>query len=79
MRTLTDLLAVQFPNAKFDSSDLSLAVNSFPEWDSMGHLNFLLLVEAEYAIQFSDEEFAELKTLKDLSCTLLAKGVSGAS
>lgn len=79
MRPLTDLLLVQFPNGKFDPNDPSLSVNSFPQWDSTGHFNFLLLIEEEYAIQFSDEELAELKTLNAIASSLRSKGVSGAS
>lgn len=77
MNTLVDLLQVQFPNVEFDASDNALGVNAFSEWDSVGHLNYLLLVEEEYNIQFSDDEMAEMKTLQEIAGALSAKGISG--
>jgi len=77
MKTLVDLLKTQFPNVKFDAGNNTLGVNAFAEWDSIGHLNYLLLVEEEYNIQFSDDEMAEMKTLQEVSEVLSAKGIAG--
>jgi len=35
-------------------------LNSVPGWDSAGHLNLIMAVEAEYDIEFDPDEFAAL-------------------
>lgn len=73
---LTDLLRQIFPLAAFDDADPSLGVGSFAEWDSLGHFNFLLLVEETFGLQFSVDEITELKTLSQIRENLAAKGVA---
>lgn len=72
---LTDLLRQLFPASAFDEQDPSLGVGSFTEWDSLGHFNFLLLVEETYGLQFSVDEITELKTLAQIRDNLAARGV----
>jgi acyl carrier protein len=33
------------------------------EWDSVGHLNLVLAIEAEFGVQFSPDEMAELTSV----------------
>ncbi len=73
---LTRLLKEQFPNAQIQIPEESLSVGSFPEWDSLGHFNYLLLVEQHYGIRFSVEEMSELKSLLDISKALASKEVA---
>lgn len=73
---LTDLLHQLFPGAAFDESDPGLGVGSFAEWDSLGHFNFLLLVEETFGLQFSVDEITELKTLSQVRENLAAKGIA---
>ncbi|MBI5524063.1 MAG: acyl carrier protein [Desulfarculus sp.] len=72
---LTDLLRQLFPAAVFDGQDPTLGVGSFAEWDSLGHFNFLLLVEETFGLQFSVDEITELKTLAQIRENLAARGV----
>jgi acyl carrier protein len=72
---LTKLLKQQFPNSVFDESDSNLSVGAFPEWDSLAHMNFLMLVEEDFGIRFSMEEMSELKNLKQIDEALAAKGI----
>jgi acyl carrier protein len=72
---LRALLQQQFPDAAIpDGTDL--AVGSFPAWDSLGHFNFLMLVEESYDVRFSVDEMAELKGLPEIAGALAARGVS---
>lgn len=64
--TLTDLLRKQFPNSDIPDASGDLAIGSFPEWDSLAHFNFMLLVEENYDVRFSIEEMGELKSLKEI-------------
>ena len=73
---MNDLIALahqQFPQASINAQS---ALGSFPEWDSLGHFNLLLLVEQHYAVRFEPHELAELKSLADIQQALLRKGVS---
>lgn len=73
---MNDLIALahqQFPQASVNAQS---ALCSFPEWDSLGHFNLLLLVEQHYAVRFEPQELAELKSLTDIQQALLRKGVA---
>ncbi|CAJ1769935.1 acyl carrier protein [Aeromonas dhakensis] len=73
---MNDLIALahqQFPQASINAQS---ALGSFPEWDSLGHFNLLLLVEQHYAVRFEPQELAELKSLADIQQALLSKGVA---
>ncbi len=76
MPTLHDrLVAVlrrQFPTAAFDDSMPDLALGAFPQWDSLGHFNFLMAVEEEFDTRFSMEEIGELKSLDAIAAALAA-------
>jgi acyl carrier protein len=73
---LIALLQQQFPKAAIPSMD-SLAVGSFPEWDSLGHFNYLMLVEETFDVRFSVDEMAELKGLDQIAAALKSRGVEG--
>lgn len=73
---MNDLIALahqQFPQASINAQS---ALGSFPEWDSLGHFNLLLLVEQHYAVRFEPHELAELKSLADIQQALLRKGLA---
>ncbi|MBL0676316.1 acyl carrier protein [Aeromonas dhakensis] len=73
---MNDLIALahqQFPQASINAQS---ALGSFPEWDSLGHFNLLLLVEQHYAVRFEPQELAELKSLTDIQQALQSKGVA---
>ncbi|ELM3718321.1 TPA: acyl carrier protein [Aeromonas hydrophila] len=73
---MNDLIALahqQFPQASVNAQS---ALGSFPEWDSLGHFNLLLLVEQHYAVRFEPHELAELKSLADIQQALQSKGVA---
>jgi acyl carrier protein len=75
MPTLHDrLIAVlrqQFPTAVFEDAP-GLALGAFPQWDSLGHFNFLMAVEEAFDTRFSLEEISELKSLDAIEAALAA-------
>lgn len=73
MNELISLVRQQFPQASINEQS---ALGSFPEWDSLGHFNLLLLIEQHYAVRFEPDELAELKSLDDIRQALLRKGVA---
>jgi len=71
---LEDLLQQQFPRASFGTSD-DLAIGSFPEWTSLAHFNFLLLIEEHYGVRFTVDEMSEMKSLREIKSRLAAAGI----
>jgi acyl carrier protein len=43
-----------------------LPLDSFPEWDSLAHLNFIALLNKEYNKKISIEDIVSCKTVGDL-------------
>ena len=72
---LPELLKKQFPVDEIPNPYIELAVGSFPEWDSLGHYNLLLLIEESYGVRFTIQELSETKTLKEITEVLAKKGV----
>ena len=72
---LHELLKKQFPDEEIPNPYIELTVGSFPEWDSLGHYNLLLLIEESYGLRFTIEELSEMKTLKEITEVLAKKGV----
>ena len=50
--------------------------DDIPEWDSLGHVNFLYSVEQEFGVEFSADEFAQLKNVGALKQELERRGVA---
>lgn len=45
-----------------------------PEWDSLGHVNFVYSIEQEFGVEFSADEFAELSNIGALKLELARRG-----
>lgn len=72
--TLESLLKEAFPQATWLEVD-ALAMGAFPEWDSIGHFNFLLLVEERTGVQLTLEEIESGRSLKALQQILRNRGI----
>ena len=62
-----------FPKNKIPTNTLNLKIGSFKNWDSLSHLNLLLLIEKQFKIKFTINEMTELKTIKDIKLTIQKK------
>ncbi|WP_421266579.1 acyl carrier protein [Aeromonas veronii] len=76
MTDLFTLLEQQFPSATVTRDDYQLGLGAFPEWDSLGHFNFLLLVEQTFSVRFEPEELTTMKQLQDIRDALLRRGLA---
>lgn len=76
MTDLFTLLEQQFPSAIISRGNYQLGLGAFPEWDSLGHFNFLLLVEQTFSVRFEPEELAIMKQLQDVREALLRRGLA---
>lgn len=52
-----------------------LALSDIPTWDSLSHMMLIVRLEQDYAIQFSGDEIADLRSVGDIRATLLRHGV----
>jgi acyl carrier protein len=52
-----------------------LALSDIPTWDSLAHMMLIVRLEQDYAIQFSGDEIADLRSVGDIRATLRAHGV----
>ena len=43
-----------------------LKIGSFKNWDSLAHLNLLLIIEKEFKIKFPIKLIYEIKTIKEI-------------
>lgn len=55
-----------FKKQKIPKNIKNLKFGSFKNWDSLKHLNLLLLIEVRLKIKFTMTEMSEIKTIKDL-------------
>ena len=77
IKTLTDLLRVQFPNVSIENMEIeNLHLGYFPEWDSISHFSFLISIEDHFSVHFSVEQMADLKSLTDIVNALKDLGVN---
>ncbi|BBT81015.1 acyl carrier protein [Aeromonas veronii] len=76
MTDLFTLLEQQFPSTIISRGNYQLGLGAFPEWDSLGHFNFLLLVEQTFSVRFEPEELATMKQLQDVRDALLLRGLA---
>jgi acyl carrier protein len=52
------------------------SIDEFPAWDSLGHLEFMLALEMEFAVTISTEDILELLWLDAVEDYLKEKGVT---
>lgn len=52
-----------------------LALSDIPTWDSLAHMMLIVRLEQDYAIQFSGDEIADLRSVGDIRSALQAHGV----
>lgn len=53
--------------------------HTISEWDSMGHLNLVLALEAEFALSISADEATNLLTVSAIRELLRARGIGDVS
>ena len=53
---------------EIDSRELQLSdeFRHYDEWDSLGQLSLIAMLDEEYGVEIENEDFARLKTLQDL-------------
>jgi acyl carrier protein len=71
------LAAVFAKTFGYDSGRFSLATTpeDVPNWDSIGHMNLVSALEAEFGLQFDVDEIMEMSSAGRITEILRTKGV----
>lgn len=73
MKTLKSVLHDAFPAASFTGIPADdLRPGCIREWDSLGNVNLLLLVEETYGVRFDADQLSDLKSLKAIWAAVAA-------
>ena len=46
--------------------DLKDEFRDYPEWDSLGYLELIAMLDEEYGVAIENDDFGKLRTLEDL-------------
>tara|TARA_B100000787_G_scaffold165753_1_gene150066 strand:+ start:3552 stop:3779 length:228 start_codon:yes stop_codon:yes gene_type:complete len=71
-KKLEDCIKKIFPKKKIKSFD-NLKFGSFKEWDSLAHLNLLLIIEGKFQIKFTMKQMYEIKKISDIEKIIKSK------
>ena len=63
-KNLSNCLKEVFRKEKIPKNIESLKFGSFDSWDSLAHLNLLILIEKNFKVKFSVKEMYKIKTIK---------------
>jgi acyl carrier protein len=69
---LQEIAREAFRNDSFVLTD-SMKPFEVSGWDSLGHVNFMLTVESEFGLEFSEEEFVRFEDIGELKRMLTEK------
>ena len=65
-KSLSNCLKEVFKKEKIPKNIENLKFGSFDSWDSLGHLNLLLLIEKNFKVKFTFDEMYKIKTIKEI-------------
>ena len=65
-KKIKECLEKIFPKEKVKNNIDDLKIGSFKNWDSLAHLNLLLLIEKKFKIKFSIEEMTSIKKMSQI-------------
>lgn len=63
--------AIQVP---FESISPDLAFGDLPEWDSLGHMEVMMLLEERFGIEINADTIAQLISIPEICAHLEANG-----
>ena len=69
---LTDIFREVFDNPLIEITPETTA-NDIDEWDSMNHINLILMVELKFNIEFTQQEVMRFNNVGDLMNTIHSK------
>jgi acyl carrier protein len=49
-----------------DEVKLEDEFRNYPQWDSLGHMSLIAMLDSEFKIQIENSSFEKMKTVKDI-------------
>lgn len=71
-KKIKECLSEIFPKKKIRDID-KLELGSYKEWDSLAHLNILLLIEKKFQFKFTMDQMYELRKINEIKKVLKSK------
>ena len=71
-KKIKECLKQIFPKKKFKVLK-KLGLGSFKEWDSLAHLNFMLIIEKKFKIKFTMNQMYEVKKITEIKKIINSK------
>ena len=65
-KNLSNCLKEVFKKERIPKNIENLKFGSFDSWDSLAHLNLLILIEKNFKVKFSVKEMYRTKTIKEI-------------
>ena len=65
-KNLSNCLKEVFRKERIPKNIENLKFGSFDSWDSLAHLNLLILIEKNFKVKFSVKEMYKIKTIKEI-------------
>ena len=65
-KNLSNCLKEVFKKERIPKNIENLRFGSFDSWDSLAHLNLLILIEKNFKVKFSVKEMYRTKTIKEI-------------
>ena len=65
-KNLSNCLKEVFRKERIPKNIENLKFGSFDSWDSLAHLNLLILIEKNFKVKFSVKEMYRTKTIKEI-------------
>ena len=62
-----------FPEENIKKDITTLKIVSFKRWDSLNHLNLMLLIEKKFKIKFTIDEMTSIKKISEIKKKLNIK------
>jgi acyl carrier protein len=63
---LRKVLSDVFQNSEIPENIESLKIGDFPEWDSLGNFNLLLVIEELYSTRLTIEQMSQIKSVQQI-------------
>lgn len=65
-KKLKHCLKKAFPKDKIPKNIVKLKIGNPKSWDSLGHVNFLLIIEKQFSIKISFKKISELNDINKI-------------
>jgi acyl carrier protein len=66
LERIRDIMILVFPTVRKENITERTSRSDIEKWDSLQHLNLVMLLETEFKVQFTPEEINSMKNIRDI-------------